>query len=119
MSEIDQTILDVLGVAFDGCDYQFQGLSYEDAGGVVWCGLFGFCGCGNREDHLNVLLSTLHKMYRWHTQNEYSEYTPEEELWLYFLDLYGFTEHGSSIFGSWLTDKGKSLKYILEMWNKD
>lgn len=114
-----QLSLSALGIEPDGCGLQVEGLYCKDAGEAVWCGLFGFCGCGNWKDHLDVLLNTLRKIERWHTMDEEQEYTPEEELWLYFLDLHDFTEHGSSIFGSWFSDKGKHLKCVLEVWNKN
>lgn len=34
---------------------------------------------------------------------------------LYILNDKGFLEHGSSIGGSWLTDKGKLFLYLLEI----
>ena len=33
---------------------------------------------------------------------------------MYILDAAGFTEHGSSIYGAWLTDEGKMLFLVLQ-----
>lgn len=32
---------------------------------------------------------------------------------LHFLDAYGITDHGSSVYGSWLTLEGQKLKECL------
>lgn len=108
--------LEELGI---GQDCSCNGYNFNDKGEAIWIGLFGFCGCGNWWNHLDALLSTLRKMDLWHTVDKEPNYTPEEELWLYFLDLHEFTEHGSSVFGSWLSEKGKHLKCVLEVWRKD
>ena len=42
----------------------------------------------------------------------------KDQIYLYILDEKGFTEHGFSIFGSYLTDKGLALKKILQL-NKE
>ena len=108
--------LEELGI---GQDYSYNECDFDDAGEVVWMGMFDFCGCGNPRVHLDTLLSTLRKMDLWHTAKELPNYTPEEELWLYFLNLHEFAEHGSSVFGSWLSEKGKHLKCVLEVWRKE
>lgn len=108
--------LEELGI---GQDYSYNECDFDDAGEAVWMGMFDFCGCGNWWVHLDTLLSTLHKMDLWHTANELPNYAPEEELWLYFLNLHEFAEHGSSVFGSWLSEKGKHLKCVLEVWRKE
>lgn len=107
--------LEELGV---GPDYSYNGYSFNDAGEAIWMGIFDFCGCGNWWVHLDTLLSTLRKMDLWHTADNEPNYTPEEELWLYFLDLHDFSEHGTSIFGSWISAKGQHLKCVLEVWRK-
>lgn len=108
--------LEELGI---GQDYSYNECDFDDAGEVVWMGMFDFCGCGNWWVHLDTLLSTLRKMDLWHTAKELPNYTPEEELWLYYLNLHEFAEHGSSVFGSWLSEKGKHLKCVLEVWRKE
>lgn len=108
--------LEELGI---GQDYSYNGCGFDDAGEAVWMGMFDFCGCGNWWVHLDTLLSTLRKIDLWHTVDKEPNYTPEEELWLYFLNLHEFAEHGSSVFGSWLSEKGKHLKCVLEVWRKN
>lgn len=36
------------------------------------------------------------------------------EFMLHWLDSVGLTDHGSSVYGSWLTDKGKALRNYLK-----
>lgn len=39
------------------------------------------------------------------------------QFMMYILDHKGFTEHGGSIGGCWLTDKGRRLLTVLDAWN--
>ena len=36
---------------------------------------------------------------------------------MYVLDHNGFTEHGNSIGGCWITDKGRRLLTVLDAWH--
>ena len=70
-----------------------------------------FCGCGCPEDACAALLRMLrlHPMYE-HWQ-EFAEWVPDDGiryLLLYQLDRLELTEHGGSVDGGWLTDKGKT-----------
>lgn len=79
--------------------------------------LLGSCGCGNPESNVDyVEKMLLRHAADWSTSPGRSSQTSKEEyadpavqFFLYWADDKGFTEHGSSIFGSWLTDKGRQL----------
>lgn len=65
---------------------------------------FKFCGCGQPEKVLAELIATLD----WAASDLASRPMYEGPLLpLYVLDQVGFTEHGGSVFGSWLTDEGR------------
>jgi hypothetical protein len=67
-----------------------------------------FCGCGNPDD----AAKTLHDVLAAHVARDRDTLTallPDvgvRHLLLYTLDHFGLTEHGSSVEGAWLTDKG-------------
>jgi hypothetical protein len=71
-----------------------------------------FCGCGDPSNAARVLrdILALHPLYE-HRQ-ELEQILPDEGLrylMLYTLDHFDLTDHGSSIGGAWLTDKGRSV----------
>lgn len=97
-----------------------------------------WCGCGDPELVKKAILKYLtirnnwselcdkddipfQEMYR-QIQDEYAKYFGvqneyEEPLLLalaYTLDATGFTEHGSSISGCWMTDEGRMFLFILQ-----
>ena len=95
-------------------DFEYKapdGCTYEDLECAIWCGIFDFCGCGDPEYQLEKIYETLkilrlEERYKIHETNEY-------DIYLYLLDLHEFTEHGFSISGSFLTEKGEALMYVL------
>lgn len=82
--------------------------------------LLGLCGCGRPDDVLRLFLRSLNRMdsnrpERPTYQEELKENFPsfqsplnEDLVWahIYQLDHLGLTEHGSSAWCGWLTDKG-------------
>ena len=74
----------------------------------------GMCGCGLFNDRLNLLKEVLTDMPI-HTE-PYPAWirTPLGEWFLTTIDNAGLIEHGSSIGGSWLTDKGERFLKCLE-----
>lgn len=71
-----------------------------------------FCGCGSPESAANALLLLLdmHPMYEgWDKLNEFTGGREDAYLLLYTLDSHDLAEHGSSVGGQWLTDKGEAL----------
>ena len=66
---------------------------------------FGYCVCGPPEAFLSYLRNYLRLV-------EAKDYAAAKDVWApywYFCDEKGFTEHGSSVLGAWLTDKGKEM----------
>lgn len=93
MDERDDEYVDPNGVTWD---------SYEQ---YVSIGLCGLCGCG-RESIKADLVAILRDTDRLVDVPD----TPYHELMLHLLDDKGLLDHGTSISGSWLTDKGKEIR---------
>lgn len=92
------------------------------------------CGCGCPEYTYEVIRRYLHirdsrfenhlnyedvcKMYKinLHIDNDDSIQYGLLQFMMYALDQCGFTEHGSSIGGCWITDKGGRLLTVLDAW---
>lgn len=85
---------------------------------------FGFCGCGC----LSMSIKFLHDVLNCY-EDEDGWSSPHLNLdkaievcsndnitdfMLHWLDSVELTEHGSSVYGSWLTDKGKALRDYLK-----
>ena len=95
------TAFDFLSIEHPGCHTTAMGLLLEP---------FGFCGCGQPEEVLRQLTEPA-AFIRSRSELPSSERWPEMPekylLALYVLDAGEVTEHGSSVFGSWLTEFGK------------
>lgn len=101
--------------------------------------LLGICGCGNPEivfENIYNLLFLIKNKSMWNDDltrkesKEYEEYQKKydeflhiegnkETDWksltiLYMLDDKGFTEHGTSVYGCWITDLGEWYLLIFE-----
>lgn len=89
--------------------------------------VFNFCGCGCLMSmsvrFLNDILNCYHKeeeekdLSPYLNLKEAKKVCKEDDnicdFMLHFLDSHELTEHGSSVYGSWLTDKGIALKSAL------
>lgn len=100
-------------------DFEYKapdGCTYEDLESAIWCGIFDFCGCGDPDYQLEKIYQVL-KIVKLGEDNKYARKafydTNEYDIYLYLLDLHEFTEHGFSIGGSWPTEKGTALLYVL------
>lgn len=76
-----------------------------------------FCGCGQPAQALSSLreLLALHPLYD--HRAEFERLIPDEGLqylMLYTLDHFDLSEHGGSVGGAWLTDKGRAVLEALE-----
>lgn len=86
---------------------KYDDLLHDSIGELIWCGIFGFCGCGNMQREIVAIHRTL-KCYN------NGEVIPDElQIYAYLLDKYEFTEHGSSIYSAILTQKGISLLNVI------
>lgn len=96
-----------------------QGVYWESYENYVTIGLCGLCGCGDegiKEDLVNIIKRTKQieggsPMVQFTKEERESPYN---ELLLHVLDHAKLIEHGTSIYGSWLTEKGKAVKKQLE-----
>lgn len=93
------------------------------------------CGCGSPEDTYEIIRRYLHVRKDAHDGNlPYNEvcdrymsdlhinYSDEIQygmlqFLMYILDSHGFTEHGSSVGGCWLTESGEMFLTVLDAWH--
>jgi hypothetical protein len=81
-----------------------------------------FCGCGSPETVVKLVRDALAAI-KARSDGEFKEDylvpvlgpldSPTRLFFLYWLDAVGLTEHGGSVYGSWLTDKGKQVLELL------
>lgn len=95
-----------------------DGCHYEKEAEALYFGQLGLCGCGCPSDIHKILIDCLSA-----NNNEFEcivdykkiveivKNNPETiaELILHFLDSKGLTEHGSSVYGSWITKRGEQF----------
>lgn len=98
------------------------------AAGLMGIQSLDFCGCGNPSEGYDALLETL-KAY--HTDGDRKKWAEArggnwsgpgngyDYMILYFLNAHDLMEHGGSVGGSWLTQKGQSVLRFLEEWGTD
>lgn len=95
-------------------EYCFAAFYYE---------ILSFCGCGSPNSVCDLLLDFLECFtgdYDLIDRNLVNKLLSENSnhIWhdfmLYFLDSKGITEHGTSIYGSWLTEEGKLYRELLK-----
>lgn len=110
----EKEALGILGCKNEGGNYYDQtGLYHDSLETLIHCGLFDFCGCGMPDYVLNGFRETLKG------QKEEKLADNKMQIYLYILNKEEYLEHGSSIFGSWLTEKGKALLFLLDVWYED
>lgn len=97
--------------------------AYMDQDGCHWNSakewfyleILGGCGCGSSEDIAELAFNLISLFATDFNDRKWSVYDDiEYEIlanWMYSKEL---IEHGSSISGSWLTNKGKAIYSILE-----
>lgn len=78
---------------------------------------FGICGCGDTDLAICALSDVLESHLHDHPVNECKDWLQEPThaytlLIRYLLDARGFTEHGGSVYGGWLSGSGIAL-YLL------
>lgn len=67
------------------------------------------CGCGQPQKCWDALYEYLKNTnFYQNTEN------PFELFFMYVIDYLKFTEHGTSIYGAWMADKGKEVLVWLE-----
>lgn len=91
--------------------------------------VFNFCGCGSlglSAEFIKDVLDCYEEEEDWCSPHlkldKLDSYTNNKgitDFILHFLDVYSITEHGSSVYGSWLTLEGQKLKECLNEIIKD
>jgi len=100
-------------------------LLIEELDNYFWNEHMNLCSCGTPEDCKNVICEYLIILNKWTSNTKIpkdfktsfgvdSIYDNPFTLFLaYAIDSYGFTEHGSSIGGAWITDLGRMYIDVL------
>ena len=110
----------------DGSYLDPEGCHHDDAESYIQCYVLGFCGCGMAETNLRYVRDCLRHIANlrlvWEKEKPESEAAYKEwdeagkklmgnaeYFTRYVLDQKELTEHGGSVGGAWLTDKGEEL----------
>lgn len=81
-----------------------------------------FCGCGSPEEASRALLQLLRLHPLFEHYGELHDWIGDigpEYLLLYMLDRFELTEHGGSVGGAWLTEKGEAVRDALAREEED
>ncbi|HZP54354.1 hypothetical protein [Actinocrinis sp.] len=76
----------------------------------------GMCGCGNPAEGYTLvldLLDAIHERTAWDQYTDLIGTTGGIQIVLSQLDRVGLTEHGSSVYSAWLTEKGKYARWLM------
>ena len=100
----------------------------NDDQGLPLSELLGICGCGQTHKVARQFLSVMRRCRRYSEPKRDGEYFSgsgdyyrdlSDLMALYWLDQMGMTEHGSSIYGSFLTEKGELVEDLLTEWESE
>lgn len=90
--------------------------------------LLGICGCGSPYTVARQFLSVLRRCVRYSDPKRGGEYffiagdeyrDLSDLMALYWLNQMGMLEHGSSIYASFLTEKGELVEDLLAEWERE
>jgi hypothetical protein len=89
---------------------------YDSKAEAMYFGQLELCGCGNPDD-VHRLIIECSKMFEGDKKKGIdgimelvkSEPKVASEFIAHFLEQKNLTEHGGSVYGSWLTDRGKQF----------
>lgn len=105
----------------NGCLIGPDGCHYDTEAQAFYFDQFGLCGCGRPEKVHQFLLDCLSAARKDHPSlldikriEELVSQNPSivAEFVLHFLDAVDLTEHGGSVYGCWLTERGKQAVEI-------
>lgn len=93
---------------------------------IHWTKALDFCGCGQPDQArhwMAKLLRALDLRDGWIYSGQAGQIMveggladgPARYVFLYWLDQKGYIEHGGTVTGSWLTDKGRAMLPLLEL----
>jgi hypothetical protein len=96
-----------------------DGCHYDSEAEAMYFAQTGLCGCGSPEDVHQMLIDCLTAVCDGELSTiidykkvvEIIKANPETmaQFVLHFLDKVNLTEHGGSVYGSWLTERGKQF----------
>lgn len=87
-----------------------DGCSWSSPNDWLWSGILGGCGCGSSEEFGELTFKVLEFFsIPIMERTRYIYDTPIEEVIAHWLTDKGIIEHGTSIGGSWLTEKGEEV----------
>lgn len=97
-----------------------DGCHYKSPSEYLWIAILGGCGCGSGDLPYRAA-EVLRNFGREHLSKErWSVYDDAaNEVLAHWLDSKGLIEHGGSVNGSWLTDKGEELLHIINSAPKE
>jgi hypothetical protein len=78
----------------------------------------GVCGCGDPEASVRFLVQTLERARDRFWPLIEGEQTIERELLLHWMTQKEWIEHGSNVYGSWITEGGTRALRIAHGWLK-
>lgn len=114
-------------LAYNYNDSYYEELLIEECEDFFYYEKLHWCGCGDPDAAKEVIRDYLEVVNKkFDSDADFYDkfgvkYVYDDKLLLclaYTLDAAGFTDHGSSIGGAWLTDEGKMFLWLLEQ-NKD
>ena len=97
-----------------------DGCHYDNEAAAMYFDQIGLCGCGSPGEVHQFLLDCMSATKETSDILDYEKIkdlikaNPDTvtQLVLHFLDSRDLTEHGGSVWGSWLTDRGKQVLEI-------
>lgn len=105
-----------LGITEDGFGYtDSRGLYWETLEEAIWGGVLGFCCCGEPErgmKRLRNILETVELLFD--ADSTPADYEDDTLYHFYVLDKMELTQHGCSVYYSWLSEKGKDILKVLQ-----
>lgn len=118
MNSFDQD-LELFGVRHVGMyymDIEDEHLTYgDDLSSVLISKVLDFCSCGNPEAVL-LEMSRVIKLF----MDPKHDTPPDSDLiYLYVADRAELMEHGGSVYGAWVTEKGEAFIRLVEVAVKE
>lgn len=93
----------------DGSSFKYideDGCSWDSKKSYLQIKILGFCGCGNGDEVMKYVRDFLLSVQ----ENRFGSYEDIPYMFIsYWADHNEYTEHGTTVRCSWLTDKGKEL----------
>jgi hypothetical protein len=105
-----------------GMDYiDEEGCSWDSPFDWFWIGILGGCGCGSSEELAERAFKLLENFSHDDIDKRFSVYDKVgDEILAHWFDSLDLTEHGSSVYGSWLSPKGEKIyKNIKDLISKE